>query len=506
MSIAAHSRWNLLGFVSTLAAHLITVPIAIDRIGLAEFGRAGLVMALLSPLFIGAVLGSAVIRLVSSADPASLNARLCGALNNALLVVLAVGMGVVAIAAGLLPLLLVKISPGDVSLETWRINLSIAAAAWIAQQYALVIQGAFAGEQRFATIAFISVHGSIATVVGVLGFVRLLPTSTGYLLGVAFGLAATATGWIIVAVHRHGLRVLRPALHSETLAPVMHFGKWQAVTSFSSNFANQIDRYVLGVIASPVVIGQFNAANRLQEAAYAMVTKAAEVLFPHFGAHSSASLEHQLAFFVRATWVTVTFAAVALAPGIVLATPLLTLWAGADVATGGGLLLQILLLGGLIGCSTNVTTYYLMGIGDIATVAKLSLWYSGITVLASLALLLSFGPYAAGGGIVIASLLRVGMSVHYVRQIFGRSLNPWRIWWSTVAPLAIGLAIAGTLVWITPVLPCSWLTIAVAYVSISAFIALASTMGLIIYPEGRAWLRDIRAGLRPQSSSRGRHE
>ena len=88
MSIAANSRWNLLGFGCTLAAHLITVPVVIDRIGLGEFGRAGLVIAIWMPLFIGAVLGMSVVRVVSSAPERGQHSATLRALNNALFICL----------------------------------------------------------------------------------------------------------------------------------------------------------------------------------------------------------------------------------------------------------------------------------------------------------------------------------------------------------------------------------------------------------------------------------
>jgi O-antigen/teichoic acid export membrane protein len=504
VSIAANSRWNLLGFGCTLAAHIVTVPVVIDHAGLTEFGRAGLVLAVWAPLFVGTVLGNSVVRLVSSSEALAQRATIVSTLNNALLLCGAAGAILILLVATLVPWLFSHIIPDADSVSYWRNLFLVAAGAWLLQQYSLVIQSSFAGERQFRTIAFVNVLAASATVGSTLLIVQRLPSGVGYLLGLACGFLVSAVSWLGLAAARHGVAAIRHAVHKDTLSPLVHFGKWQAVTFLAGNFANQIDRYVLGVIAQARVIGQFNAANRLQEAIYALVTKATEVLFPHFGASTTRSREYQLAFFLRANWASITFAAAALVPGIVLAHPLLTLWAGDAVANGGSLMLKLLLLGGLIGCASNVATYYFMGAGLASRVAMISIWYSAITILSSLLLLYTLGPYAAGGGIVFASVIRIWMSIAWARRDFGAELTTNRILASNILPLLAGCAIAAALEW-TPVANLSsWRSLIATYMALSGLVGIVCAATLSLSREGRSWLRDLAVALRNPETSIGR--
>jgi O-antigen/teichoic acid export membrane protein len=497
VSIAANSRWNLLGFGCTLAAHIVTIPLVIDRAGLAEFGRAGLVLAVWAPLFVGTVLGNSVVRLVSSAEPASQKSTIVSALNNALLLCAASGAVLILLVGTLMPWLFNRIISDTVSIAVWRTNFLVAAAAWLLQQYSLVMQSAFAGERLVRTIAFVNVLSGLATVVGTLLIIQRFPSGTGYLLGLACGFLASTLAWLALAVARHGPAAIRHALRQDSFRPLVHFGKWQAVTLLAGNFANQIDRYVLGVIAHARVVGQFNAANRLQEAVYALVTKATEVLFPHFGANSNRSRDYQLAFYLRANWASITFAATALVPGIVLAQPLLLLWAGPEVAQGGARMLKLLLLGGFIGCASNVATYYFMGAGFASRVAMISIWYSLVTIVSSIALLYTLGPYAAGGGIVIASVIRVWISIACARRDFGLELSNARILASHILPLIAGCCIAVASEWTPASGLSSWPAVIAAYLATSALVGATCVLMLGSSSEGRSWLRDLVRALWP---------
>ena len=62
-SLLSNSRWNLLGFACGMLANFVTIPFVVRWIGLAEFGHAGLVLAVTAPLtLIGTVIGQALVR------------------------------------------------------------------------------------------------------------------------------------------------------------------------------------------------------------------------------------------------------------------------------------------------------------------------------------------------------------------------------------------------------------------------------------------------------------
>ena len=80
-----------------------------------------------------------------------------------------------------------------------------------------------------------------------------------------------------------------------------------------------------------------------------------------------------------------------LAPMVPLAHSLLTLWIGPETAQGGGQILQTLVLGGIVGCGSNVFSYYAMGLGQNAPIAWLSLAYA-VTLVGHPAISLPMGP------------------------------------------------------------------------------------------------------------------
>ena len=63
LRLVKNSVWNMVALFATICVHFVTVPVVISRIGLPQFGIAGLVLAVWAPLLlIGTVVGQAVTR------------------------------------------------------------------------------------------------------------------------------------------------------------------------------------------------------------------------------------------------------------------------------------------------------------------------------------------------------------------------------------------------------------------------------------------------------------
>lgn len=433
--LVSNSGWNLVAFASSLVAHFATLPFVIRWIGLAEFGRAGLVLAAWAPLMlVGTVLGQATTREMSARFGRGRPQGALRVLDSALLACLAACLvgGTAFSLAG--PALLALFVDGSGSQEA---AFGLAGLGWAAQQGVLVLQGACSARQDFRRIAQLGAFSACATVALTLAFTAASPSMQGYLAGVAASFCASLLAWFWVSRPRW------PALHRTELAQLLRFGKWQALAQLAGSVGNQIDRYVLGALAPATVVGQYNAANRLQEAAYMGVMKAGEILFPHFGAKvaSDTPARHE-AFFLDASWVVATASVMFLAPLVPLGDSLLTLWIGPDVAQGGAQLLRTLVLGGLVGCGSNVFTYYAMGSGRNAPLAGLSTAYAVLTVAATLVLIVRFGPYAAGGGLLLASVVRVAASLWLTRRLFFPHLAWSRLLIANLSPLFAGIAVA----------------------------------------------------------------
>ena len=143
-----------------------------------------------------------------------------------------------------------------------------------------------------------------------------------------------------------------------------------------------------------------------------------------------------------------------------------------QVADGGAAMLQLLVLGGLIGCGSNVFTYHVMGRGNAAILAVVSLVYSVLTILLSLIVLNIYGPGAAGGGLAIASLARVGIALWMVKRHEFPELTTSALLVSSVLPLVTGAAVAGAALVLSWPLPQDWPTLLATYAAHCAVITL----------------------------------
>lgn len=484
--LISNSRWNLVAFACALAAQFATVPFVIRWIGLEAFGLAGLVVAIWAPLMlVGLVLGQATTREMSVrlSNGQAMSAQRVFDTAALLCAGACATGGVTLYFAG--PIILSALTGAARSSQSLHQAFLFAGIGWAAQQGVLVLQGACSARQDFRRIAQLSAFSAVTTVLLTLVITSVTASAEGYLAGVAASFVASLLAWLWVS--RSGLprRPWWPTLHPQELASLLHFGKWQTLAQLAGSFGNQIDRYALGALAPAVVVGQYNAANRLQEAAYMGVMKAGEILFPHFGATANDDIARREAFFLTASWVVATVSATFLAPLVPLAHSVLTLWVGPATAEGGAQLLRTLVLGGIVGCGSNVFTYYAMGTGRNAPVAGLSLSYALVTVLATIVLIANFGPYAAGGGVLVASVVRVAASLWLTRRLFFQGLRWSALLVSSVIPLLAGLAVALGLNATALSEVASWPALAAAY-AIAAIAVLVTNLVLTaLRPEGR---------------------
>lgn len=496
-SLLSNSRWNLFGFACGIAAHFITIPFVVKWIGLPAFGRAGLILAITAPLtLIGSVIGQAVVREVSSQVGSGDVEGAFRTTHAALWLCIAAGCigWVTLVLAG--PGITRLILGSELLLLGLSLSFVIAASGWLAQQFALVLQAGCVAKQDFRTVARAAALSGTATVASVLALTAAFPTVDGYLAGVAMSFVLTLACW--AWIRRHDLRlplIALSRLRSERQS-LMHFGKWQGVAQLAGAFGNQIDRYALGALAPIAVVGQYNVANRLQEAAYVGVIKAGEVLFPHFGSVASKSIGERARAFQVTSWVVATFSAMLLAPLAPLASDVLALWIGPEGGADAAVLLRTLVLGGIVGCGSNVFVYYAMGMGQNVSVAWISVMYSVVTVMFTILLIRAYGPLAAGAGLLVASVARVVAALFVIRREFFPQLQWIDLLVSSVLPLAIGVAIALGVDYLGYAGAQDWPRFAAAYIGLAALVLTGSLLASVTVPGGRAIVASVFSSLR----------
>lgn len=501
-SLLSNSRWNLLGFACGLAANFVTVPFVVRWIGLPQFGRAGLMLAITAPLtLVGSVIGQALVRESTSRWNVG-DAEGARRTHDA-----ALRLGLLAGAAGWVALVLVgpgitlAILGGVASRSGLTTSFVVAATGWLAQQLCLVLQGGCAARQDFRTVARVAAFSGAATVVATLALTAAFPTVDGYLAGVAASFALTLACWLWA--QRDDVRVRAIAwanLRVESRA-LLHFGKWQGLAQLAGAFGNQVDRYALGALAPVAMVGQYNVANRLQEAAYIGVVKAGEVLFPHFGSLASKSIEERGRVFQGASWVVGTFSVMLLMPIVPLSTSVLALWIGPQVGPDAAVLLRTLVLGGIVGCGSNVFVYYAMGMGRNPPVAWISVMYSIATVLFTVLLIRAYGPLAAGAGLLVASMGRVAVSLVVTRRQFFPHLRWGELLVSSVLPLAIGVALALGVHRLGYARAHNWMSLIAQYAGLAALVLAAIIVASMLTQSGRDIVARTRASLRSSTAS-----
>jgi O-antigen/teichoic acid export membrane protein len=477
-----------------MGAHFVIVPFVIGKIGLPAFGHAGLIIASWAPLtLIGTVIGQAATREIAAQTAHTGNDGSGQPLRAAALWLCITASGLFGTAfVAAVPHLLAWLDPMNLRVEEWRLDVLALAPGWAAQQVFIVLQGLAAAKQDFRLVAKLTTMSAVASLVCTTALTKAMPSPTGYLLGISCGfiLAAGFGAWFLREPERHPINT-RGTLRRGVMS-VVNFGRWQVVAQLAGTLGNQIDRYVLATLTTPIVIGQFNAASRLQEAAYVGVVKAAEVLFPRFGASADVNADQRLRLYLLSSWVVMLFSGLVHAPIIALAEPLMRMWTTAETARGGSQLLQTLASAGLIGSGSSVFSYYLMGMGQNKPLAMLSVIYSILTIALSIVVLQTIGPMAAGLGLALASVVRLTLALAWSK----RHCFPQARWTdllvSTISPLIVSLGLGWVLAAWWPIgLMEAWWQLCAAALVVALIVSLAVVASTASSVFGREMLATV---------------
>ena len=487
-----NSRWNFLAFCIAVAANFLALPVAIAAIGMKEFGAAGLVLALFAPFtLVGTVLGQALVREFGVALMTEDYALMGRVFSAACALCIACCAFVVSILTTLGPHLLERFANESIARDDWTLNLLLCGLGWSGQQLCLLMQSTLAASQRYRVLAVANGISAIMGAVALIFITWSVPSLTGYILGTTTGFLLTLL--IIVPATQRGLD--RPLQlvpwRREDMTRLIGFGKWQAAASLAGGVGNQVDRYALGVLAHPSVVGQYNVSMRLQEVVYAGVLKITEVIYPHFSISQGQGQSERARFFLRACWVLNAVSVIAIAPLVPSAEALIALWIDPITAKHAAPMLRSLAVAGVLGGGMNVYFYFALASGQTAQLAILSIAHSVILVVSSILLIRAFGPSAAGGGYVLANALRLIAVLHLSEKAFFGQFSDWAVVQSTALPIAFGLAASWLLsVYFEPQ-PASWLHLIAYFIFASVCIAAATAAAAVLTKQGRSVIHDV---------------
>ena len=497
--LLSNSRWNLLAFATALIVNFATLPIVVAAIGLPAFGVGGLVLAIYAPfMLVGTVLGQAMVKELAPLLMAAprRNGHAASMLSTGIFLSVVGSIVVTACLVALADVSMTRFGvQSDLAVDWWLAFL-VVGFGWAAQQIALVIQGSIAATQRYAAVAQMSVVAALISALCTVAGSMWMPDYRGFLIGTSAGFVISVVLWMFQARRQLPFLFPLPRVSLADMKTIAAFGKWQGGAHFVGAIGNQIDRYLLGMLAPLAVVGQFNIAMRLQEVVHMGLLKATEVLLPHFAVTATDSPERRSAFFLQASWALNLLGACALAPLIPLAHSLISLWIGPEAAEGGARMLRTLAAAGVLGCGVNVYYYFALGTGQQARMAALTVAHAVLTIALTAAALLTWGPVAAGVGYLGANLLRLAASLWLTRNHFSKAMRPVQLLLATLPPLAVGLAIAYGLWRMDGLHPASWWTLFVQYALVALMIAAGTTLAACASPSGRALVRHSAQALR----------
>lgn len=502
--LLSNSNWNFAAFAIAVLANFLTLPVVVHRIGIAQFGESGLVIAILAPLMlVGTVIGQACVRHIAPmlAEERLDEARkvfasaLALCLAGCLLVFLVLGVGGSFMLSHFM-------EGGSAEMRDLRLICLVATAGWAAQQFFTIFLAVIAATQRYRLLALLNIVSALGSTACLLLLTWLQPTALGFLLGTALGFFVTLT--LSVAQTRRCAPKLFPLTRPDrvSLGLVLSFGRWQAPAQLAGALAQQTDRYLLGSTTALAIVGQLNVATRLQEVVYMGVLKISEVLFPHFSASAARPPEEQAPVYFASTWLINALAAAALAPLIPLADALVTLWVGRDAAGAAGPILRTLATAGIIGSGMNVFSHFALGHGHTRFIAHMTLAHCVMVLVFSAVLILTLGPLAAGAGFLVANAIRLVWATAATRRLTGCVMNIGGVAWTTLPPLAAGL-LAGWAPWPAQVgRAASWPMFSLTYVGLALFVLVASVGISLLDPRPRSLVMRMSAGARAHFSKR----
>ena len=258
------------------------------------------------------------------------------------------------------------------------------------RQFTIIFQGFLVARKDFRGATLMVGIGAVIELIAVSASVHLLPSALGYLVGLATGACLSLGPWLAkVGRDTRGPAFVPGGRTGDTTA-LLHFAKWYSFGSVAGLLAMQINPVLLGVLAKPEVLAQYNVAARLAQALSAFFIKTCDVLLPHFS-HMAAQTDGSLKrHFLLSSWIMATFGAILLVPTIPLAGQLLQLWLGPASSEASTYQLRVLVTSDLFGASMSAFGLFALGTDNVVRLARLKAEYSVIAVGASTLVVLYF--------------------------------------------------------------------------------------------------------------------
>src|SRR5277367_586322 len=314
--ILRNSKWNLIAFAAGVLGNLLLLPYVVATIGIRQFGIVGLLMSVSAPLsLIGSILGQTACQSIASSRARKdfqTTRHACQAVTA--LAAYAISAGALVLAV-LVSLVSRRIMAGDSATAGFVPVVTLSLVVWwIALQATVIMQGVHVACMDYRRIATISAIGAVLNVAFTVLGVSVYPNIAGYTCALCAAQVATCGAWFISILSSYRWSLVKPRIMKELRRSVFAFSGWLPVSQLVTSLSAQSDKYVLGAWTNANAVGYFNIALRVEEAAYSLMVKASDSLFPYFSSVYTGDHRPQARFYVSVSWLINLAAAAVIAP------------------------------------------------------------------------------------------------------------------------------------------------------------------------------------------------
>lgn len=492
---AGHAFWNAIPLVWSVALGLITVPLAIQFLGIGHFGLYGLIAILSSPLSLtNAGFAEATIRFVALHTSRGDMPTAARYLRNALFLALAVGVFgwlIIALVGPVLAAKFFNIAPSDEALFGHCLVWS--GATWFLNQVSGALMGIAPATRSFGIFAVAQPITATCNAAAGLLLMWLGYGLVGFIAGTTVGALCGVFVWTLVARRLIPGQPLYPRWDRQVWRDVISFGGWRTLSQFGSMLANQSEGALMGAFLLPKALGYYTIATGLEGRAYLLTYKMSESLFPLFSTMEDVAPVQRFDLLLRATRLLTTASCCVLGPLLALANPVLAAWVGIEVASTTAPVLRMLCVAGILGCATNASYFYLLGMGRTRALAALALVTGVVTVIFALLILPRYGlagAAMAGAAAMIAQ--QVVLCYWILPGAFGDVYRLRRVLWAYFGPVIPTVILACGLSELNAIARLSLPGVILATPLIVAATGVVIVVILRPFPEGRVFLNDIR--------------
>jgi O-antigen/teichoic acid export membrane protein len=493
--VARNSKWNLIAFAVGVMSNLVLLPYVVGKIGIRQFGISGLLLSVATPLsLIGSILAQTVCQAIaSSRAKKDYHATHDACATVSALAAYSISIGAIVLVI-LVPLISRSVMAGD-SPSTGSILVVTMALVifWIALQASVIMQGVHVACMDYRRIAAVSTVSAVSNLACIVVAVSADPNVAGYLCGLCAAQLTTCGAWLVSVLSSHAWCLVKPRFVKELRDSVFAFSGWLTISQLVTTLSAQTDKYVLGAWTNANAVGYFNIALRIEEAAYSLMVKASDSLFPYFSSIANGDHRPHARFYISVSWLLNLAAAAVIAPLIPLAPSIISTWVSANAAGYAGRVLRLLAVAGLLGCASHVFKQYMLGATMTRQLAILNIVTGSITALISFSLVPHYGLRVAGLGFAAAAVVQLMITIHLVRRHFPDSATVTTMLHTTIIPCGSALLIAGVMTWHGISEIHTWPMLICAYVSTSAGIVFAILIANAASSEGRNLLKDLYA-------------